>query len=138
MAEWPNERNERPPFRIETTGGRASDANEAGLRSRQKQSRQTSERTSERLRGGEGRKNTGRRAGREVLTPASDAFSCAKGTKNDQIEDERARRGGRADETGGLVGGRGGVRTGKAQPPRGRASFWRATLEGGSDRKSGV
>ena len=103
----------------ETTGGRASDANEAGLRSRQKQSRQTSERTSERLRGGEGRKNTGRRAGREVLTPASDAFSCAKGTNNDQIEDERARRGGRADETGGLVGGRGGVRTGKAQPPRG-------------------
>jgi hypothetical protein len=47
-------------------------------------------------------------------------FSCAKGTNNDQIEDERARRGGRADETGGLVGGRGGVRTGKAQPPQGR------------------
>ena len=86
------------------------------------QTRQTTDRTSERLRGGDGRKNTGRRAGREVLTPTSDAFSCAKGTKNDQIEDERARRGGRADETGGLVGGRGGVRTGKAQPPRGRAS----------------
>ena len=56
------------------------------------------------------------------LTQKADAFSCAKGTKNDQIEDERTRRGGRADETGGLVGGRGGVRTGKAQPPRGRAS----------------
>ena len=53
------------------------------------------------------------------LTQKSDAFSCAKGTNNDQIEDERARRGGRADEAGGLVGGRGGVRTGKAQPPRG-------------------
>ena len=60
------------------------------------------------------------------LTQKSDAFSCAKGTNNDQIEDERTRRGGRADETGGLVGGRGGVRTGKAQPPRGGASRGRA------------
>ena len=58
------------------------------------------------------------------LTPASDGFSCD--TNNDQIEDERTRRGGRADETGGLVGGRGGVRTGKAQPPRGGASRGRA------------
>ncbi len=54
------------------------------------------------------------------LTQKSDAFSCD--TSNDQIEDERTRRGGRAVEAGGLVGGRGGVRTGKAQPPRGRAS----------------
>ena len=55
MAEWPNERNERPPCRNETSGGRASEANEAGLRSRRKQTRQTTDRTSERLRGGDGR-----------------------------------------------------------------------------------
>ena len=54
------------------------------------------------------------------LTQKADAFSCD--TNNDPIEDERTRRGGRADESGGLVGGRGGVRTGKAQPPRGGAS----------------
>ena len=53
------------------------------------------------------------------LTQRSGAFSCAKGTNNGQIEDERTRRGGRAVEAGGLVGGRGGVLTGKAQPPRG-------------------
>jgi hypothetical protein len=60
------------------------------------------------------------------LTQKPDAFSCCQGHENDQIEDERTRRGGRADETGGLVGGRGGVRTGKAQPPRGGASRGRA------------
>jgi len=98
-------------------------ADEADYRaSRRKQTMKNTDWTSERLRGGDGRKNTGRRAGREVLTQRSDAFSCAKGTNNDQIEDERTRRGGRAVEAGGLVGGRGGVRTGKAQPPRGRAS----------------
>ena len=128
MAEWPNERNERPPCRNETSGGRASEANEAGLRSRRKQTRQTTDRTSERLRGGgwaEKYRAAHQLAGRLLeaeLTQKSDAFSCCQGHENDQIEDERTRRGGRADETGGLVGGRGGVRTGKAQPPRGGAS----------------
>ena len=144
MAERPNERNERPPIRNETSGGRASEASEAGLRSRRKQTRQTTERASERLRGGDGRKNTGRRAGREAAGGRAHddvrRLFLRQGTNNEPIEDERTRRGGRADEAGGLVGGRGGVRTGKAHPPRGGASRGRAAndrLSSASEKKGG-
>ena len=84
MAEWPNERNERPPCRNETSGGRASEANEAGLRSRRKQTRQTTDRTSERLRGGgwaekyRAAHQLAERLLEAELTQKSDAFSCAR------------------------------------------------------------
>ncbi len=114
MAEWPNERNERPPCRNETSGGRASEANGAGPRSRRKQTRQTTERAKRAAAGWgwAGKIPGGALAERLLeaeLTPASDGFACAKGTNNDQIEDERARRGGRG-RRGRWVGRRKGRR----------------------------
>jgi hypothetical protein len=80
-----------------------------------------------------GREVAGGRAHAEVRR-----IFLRQGTNNDQIEDERTRRGGRADETGGLIGGRGGVRTGKAQPPRGGASRGgRPTTGSSSSKKTG-
>jgi hypothetical protein len=101
-----------------------SEASEAGLRSRRKQTK-AEHRACQASGCGVGMGGIipgGALAERLLeaeLTQRAGAFSCAKGTNNGQIEDERTRRGGRAVEAGGLVGGRGGVLTGKAQPPRG-------------------
>ena len=88
----------------ETTGGRATEASE---RDRRAAAVEAEMRADERAAAGwGGAKNTGRTQWQGCWRPCSrrrQAHVLCQAHKNEQVEDERARQGGRADETEGLV-----------------------------------